>query len=84
MTDRVAAVRDWLSGLHEDLVAAIERADGAARFTSDRWERAGGEDACTEGLEGVVNFRGKLCPFFSHCPGKSWIKVFLHNEPPQF
>jgi len=36
MVDRVA-VRAWLSGLHESLVAAIERADGAARFSRDRW-----------------------------------------------
>ena len=41
MTDRVA-VREWLAGLQEGLVEAIERADGAARFGSDRWERPGG------------------------------------------
>ena len=41
MSDRVA-VRAWLAGLHESLVAAIERADGSARFSRDRWERPGG------------------------------------------
>jgi len=41
MSDRVA-VRAWLAGLHESLVAAIEHADGGARFSSDRWERPGG------------------------------------------
>jgi coproporphyrinogen III oxidase len=41
MSDRVA-VRAWLAGLHESLVAAIERADGGARFSHDRWERPGG------------------------------------------
>ena len=41
MSDRVA-VRAWLAGLHESLVAAIERADGGARFSRDRWERPGG------------------------------------------
>ena len=41
MTDRVA-VRDWLTGLQERLVEAIERADGGARFGGDRWERPGG------------------------------------------
>ena len=41
MTDRVA-VREWLSGLQERLVEAIERADGVASFGSDRWERPGG------------------------------------------
>jgi len=41
VTDRVA-VREWLAGLQEGLVESIERADGAARFGSDRWERPGG------------------------------------------
>jgi coproporphyrinogen III oxidase len=41
MVDRVA-VRAWLTGLQESLAAAIERADGAARFSRDRWERPGG------------------------------------------
>ena len=41
MIDRVA-VRDWLAGLQERLVDAIERADGGARFGRDRWERPGG------------------------------------------
>ena len=41
MTDRVA-VRAWLVGLHESLVTAIEHADGAARFSRDRWQRPGG------------------------------------------
>ena len=41
MSDRVA-VRAWLAGLHESLVASIEHADGGARFSSDRWERPGG------------------------------------------
>jgi len=41
MSDRVA-VRAWLAGLHESLVAAIERTDGGARFSRDRWERPGG------------------------------------------
>ncbi|HTL50695.1 MAG TPA: oxygen-dependent coproporphyrinogen oxidase [Steroidobacteraceae bacterium] len=41
MTDRVA-VRAWLAGLQESLAAALESADGAARFSRDRWERPGG------------------------------------------
>jgi coproporphyrinogen III oxidase len=41
VTDRVA-VRAWLTALHEALVAEIERADGAARFGRDSWERPGG------------------------------------------
>ena len=41
MVDRVA-VRAWLAGLQDSLAAAIERADGGARFARDRWERPGG------------------------------------------
>jgi coproporphyrinogen III oxidase len=41
MVDRVA-VRAWLAGLQEGLVAALERADGRARFTRDRWQRPEG------------------------------------------
>jgi coproporphyrinogen III oxidase len=41
MVDRVA-VRAWLAGLQEGLVAALERADGRARFTCDRWQRPEG------------------------------------------
>src|SRR6188472_2727801 len=41
MVDRVA-VRAWLAGLQDSLAAAIESADGGARFARDRWERPGG------------------------------------------
>jgi len=41
VTDRVA-VRAWLTGLQQRIVEAIEQADGAARFGSDRWTRAEG------------------------------------------
>jgi coproporphyrinogen III oxidase len=41
MPDGVA-VRAWLAGLQESLVDALERADGGARFSRDRWERPGG------------------------------------------
>ena len=41
MVDRVA-VREWLAGLQESLAAALERADGAARFSREHWERPGG------------------------------------------
>jgi len=41
MVDRVA-VREWLADLQESLTAALERADGAARFSRERWERPGG------------------------------------------
>jgi coproporphyrinogen III oxidase len=41
MPDGVA-VRAWLAGLQESLVDALERADGGARFSRDRWKRPGG------------------------------------------
>jgi coproporphyrinogen III oxidase len=41
MVDRVA-VREWLADLQAGLAAALERADGAARFSRERWERPGG------------------------------------------
>ena len=41
MVDRVA-VREWLADLQGSLTAALERADGAARFSRERWERPGG------------------------------------------
>ena len=62
MNDRVA-VRAWLTGLHEGLVAALELADGHARFTRDRWQRpegGGGESrVIRDGAlleQGGVNF----------------------------
>ncbi len=51
MADRVA-VRAWLVGLHESLVAGLERADGGARFSRDRWQRpegGGGESRVIRG-----------------------------------
>jgi coproporphyrinogen III oxidase len=62
MSDRVA-VRAWLAGLQESLAAAVERADGAAQFKSDRWERPGGGGGETRVMrdgalieQGGVNF----------------------------
>ncbi len=62
MTDRVA-VRAWLTGLQQQIVEAVERADGAARFSSDRWTRSeggGGESRVLKSgaliEQGGVNF----------------------------
>ncbi len=62
MADRVA-VRAGLVGLHESLVAGLERADGGARFSRDRWQRpegGGGESRVIRGgdlfEQGGVNF----------------------------
>ena len=35
-------VRDYLTGLQDRICAAIEQADGQARFNEDRWQRAEG------------------------------------------
>jgi coproporphyrinogen III oxidase len=37
-----AAVRAWLRGLQDRIAAAIEQADGGARFSEDAWTRAEG------------------------------------------
>jgi coproporphyrinogen III oxidase len=80
MTDRVAAVRDWLSGLHEDLVAAIGRADGAAGFTSDRWERAAGGGGDTRVLkDGALIEQGGIN--FSEVTGASLPDSATHERP---
>ena len=36
------AVLAYLRGLQDRICSAIEQADGSARFSSDRWERAEG------------------------------------------
>ncbi|MGQ0384698.1 MAG: oxygen-dependent coproporphyrinogen oxidase [Gammaproteobacteria bacterium] len=41
MPDR-RAVREWLTGLQQRIVDAMERVDGHARCGRDRWERPGG------------------------------------------
>ncbi len=41
MTDRVA-VGAWLRELQQQIVRAVEQADGRGRFGSDRWQRPGG------------------------------------------
>ena len=43
MTDNsFDTVRDWLTGLQDRICAAIEGADGGARFAEDNWERPEG------------------------------------------
>jgi coproporphyrinogen III oxidase len=69
VVDRVA-VRAWLAGLQESLVAAIERADGAARFRQDRWERPEGGGGDTRVLkDGALIEQGGIN--FSDVAGKS-------------
>ena len=38
----LAPVRDYLTALQDRICAAIEAADGSARFVEDRWTRAEG------------------------------------------
>lgn len=45
MTDEThdaSEVRDFLQGLHQQLVAQLSRVDGVAKFVSDPWQREGG------------------------------------------
>jgi coproporphyrinogen III oxidase len=71
------AVRDWLTGLQQRIVEAIEQADGHARFRSDTWQRPAGGGGESRVLrsgalieQGGVNFSevsgDKLPPSATH------------------
>ena len=38
--NEMTLVRDYLTGLQDRICAAIEQADGGARFVEDAWTRA--------------------------------------------
>src|SRR5688572_22011084 len=79
MTDRVA-VRAWLAGLQESLVEEIERADGSARFSRDRWERAGGGGGESRVLrDGALIEQGGVN--FSEVTGTSLPASATHDRP---
>jgi coproporphyrinogen III oxidase len=79
MVDRVA-VRAWLAELHESLAAAIERADGAARFSRDRWERPGGGGGESRVLkDGALIEQGGVN--FSEVSGTSLPASATHDRP---
>ncbi len=79
MTDRVA-VRDWLTGLQQGLVEAIERADGGARFGGDRWERpAGGGGESRVLKDGALIEQGGVN--FSEVAGASLPASATHDRP---
>lgn len=70
-------VRDWLTGLQQRIVEAIEQADGRGRFRRDAWQRpagGGGESRVLSGgaliEQGGVNFSEvfgeKLPPSATH------------------
>ncbi|MGE5088298.1 MAG: oxygen-dependent coproporphyrinogen oxidase [Candidatus Levyibacteriota bacterium] len=64
----LAAVRDYLTGLQQRIVAALEHADGGA-FQRDEWQRTEGGGGITMSLEGgpVLERAGVL---FSHVTGR--------------
>ncbi len=79
MTDRVA-VRDWLTGLQQGLVEAIERADGGARFGGDRWERPGGGGGESRVLkDGALIEQGGVN--FSEVTGTNLPASATHDRP---
>ncbi len=63
------ALAAFLSTLQGDLCAALERLDGAARFSRDAWERPGGGGGLTRVLEGGA-FLEKAGVSFSHVHGE--------------
>jgi coproporphyrinogen III oxidase len=79
MVDRVA-VRAWLVALQDGLVAAIERADGVARFGRDRWERPGGGGGESRVLkDGALIEQGGVN--FSEVSGASLPASATHDRP---
>ena len=79
MTDRVA-VRDWLAGLQQGLVEAIERADGGARFGGDRWQRPGGGGGESRVLkDGALIEQGGVN--FSEVAGEGLPASATHDRP---
>ncbi len=79
MVDRVA-VRAWLAALQDGLVDAIERADGAARFGRDRWDRPGGGGGESRVLkDGALIEQGGVN--FSEVSGSSLPASATHDRP---
>ena len=70
-----ARAAEYFQGLQDRITAALEAADGSARFVEDRWDRAGGGGGRSRVLEGGalfekagVNFslvHGELRPDFA-------------------
>ena len=63
----IARVRNWLSGLQQDIVAALEGFDGHG-FRSDGWDRPGGGGGLTRVIE-EGNFFERGGVNFSHVHG---------------
>jgi len=79
MSDRVA-VRAWLAGLQDSLTQALERADGAGVFRSDRWTRpegGGGESRVLK--EGALIEQGGVN--YSEVSGEALPPSATQNRP---
>jgi coproporphyrinogen III oxidase len=75
-----AEVRDWLVGLQQRIVEAIEQADGRARFGSDRWQRpAGGGGESRVIRAGAVIEQGGVN--FSDVAGERLPASATHDRP---
>ncbi|HEY7753488.1 MAG TPA: oxygen-dependent coproporphyrinogen oxidase [Steroidobacteraceae bacterium] len=75
-----SAVREWLVGLQQRIVEAIEQADGRARFGSDRWQRpAGGGGESRVIRAGAVIEQGGVN--FSDVAGERLPASATHDRP---
>ncbi len=66
----VAAVENWLTGLHDEITDGLERLDGGRKFTRDVWQRpegGGGETRCMS--DGTLFEKAGIN--FSHVSGAS-------------
>ena len=60
-------VRDYLTGLQSRICAALEQADGAARFVEDAWTRKEGGGGCTRILRDGAAFEQAGVGFSDVC-----------------
>ena len=72
MSDAVSRVREYLLGLQQRIVSALEAEDGQGQFIRDEWKKPPGEKLQGEGVtrlmeEGVLLERGGVG--FSHVRG---------------
>jgi coproporphyrinogen III oxidase len=75
----VAAVRDWLVGLQQRIVAGLEALDGG-QFATDRWDRPEGGGGVSRVLEGGRVFeRGGV--LMSHVTGQQLPPSASANRP---
>jgi coproporphyrinogen III oxidase len=78
VTDR-AAVRNWLVDLQQQIVDAIEQADGGGRFGSDRWQRQAGDGESRVLADGALIEQGGVN--FSEVAGNALPASATHARP---